>query len=220
MRITTGKIKKMYMPDRTQVILPYQVTYNSAALTTGLDLVLAMNYVYLPGGIAPISDATYSAQSQLAWAGFYNGCFVGASAIDVKITNNGARGTINNVPIWVTLVPWDFQSLSTGNSAIMPYKNVPYNKHKLIPYAQSMPISLKHFMTIEKFTGRKHLIDNDAYSSFVGTQALGFNTFPTDVKFWHIYVGDADNSGKQIDVTVDIKVKYYCTLFDRKQYNL
>ncbi len=206
------------MADRGQVKLVYHAekTVNSVS---GLDQAFGMNFVYQPGNFSPLNDATNSALGQKSWAQWYQYCYVGGSKIQVKVTNNTLRNSVlaNQEPIWFTVIPWGQVSLAADNTDHQPYRSTPYNKHKLLPLNCSTPQTINHYMSVKKFEGRSRPMDEELYSSYVSVSTNGYDFTAPNKLYWHLYLGNGEGLSGNIDVTYEVKITYYCTLYKRWQ---
>lgn len=214
----------MTIPDRAKVKLVYHAI-DTITNVPAFDQPFALNWVYQPGNFSPLADSSFSAQGQLTWARWFQNSFVGGSKIEVKITNNINRQAAGNeAPIFVCLIPWLQNNINTDNTDTAPYLSTPYNRHKMLPQNCSVPTTLRHYMSVKKLFGKGRCIDDEAFwgkciTVSSGAPTAGFDGKPTQDCYWHLYVANADNAGGVIDVdiTYEVKITYYVTLFGRWQ---
>lgn len=207
----------MTIPDRAKVKLVYNKAFKFST-ASGMDQAFQLNGIYQPGNYAPLSDATTSALGQKSWAQWYSNYYCGGSKIQVQLVNNSPRdAAASQEPIWFTLTPWGLSTLAADNTDSPPYQSTPYNKCKLIPLNASTPQKLSHYMSVNKFEGKKMNINDENYWGSVSVVANGFDLPPTSRLYWHLGVWNADQTVTTLDITYTVKITYYVTLFKRWQ---
>lgn len=137
------------------------------------------------------------------WANFYSKYRVNGSKITVLAVNTSSA---NNM--FISLIP---SLISTGVTTTADAISTPYSRYSFMSVLSSQPKTvLKSYMTTGKLSGQNVRYE-DNYEA-----AMGAN--PVNVWYW-IIDAQSNNGVSNLQYQIIVIITYYCTLFERIQFD-